>query len=244
MWLNILLVFVALCFIILCIIKRFVYFQPTFEYLQPRDSFQEIHEGNLHAWYKQGTTGKVILFCHGNGGNLTHRQDKLIALSKPGHAVLIFDYSGYGQSTGVPSELLCYANASMFVELLLSQGYKRENIVMYGESLGGAVAAHVARKYNLSYLILESSIPSVKELIKHRYKFLSFLTPLFYEFDTSEYLVGYKGKTLVLHSKEDEIIPYSIMDKIINNCTLHIPITGTHNNLQIPWEKIHEFINS
>ncbi len=78
------------------------------------------------------------------------------------HSVLIFDYSGFGQSRGVPNEQLCYANASLFVEYLVRRGYSLQNIIPYGESMGAAVAAYVTRKYNLPKIILESSLPGMK----------------------------------------------------------------------------------
>jgi pimeloyl-ACP methyl ester carboxylesterase len=239
MWINILLVIVTLIFLIVLLIKRFLYFRPSFEYMAPRDAFQDIQEGNIHAWYKSGTSGKVILFCHGNFGNLTQRQEKLMKLSENSNSVLIFDYSGFGQSKGIPSEQLCYSNASMFVELLLRKGYLKENIIVYGESLGGAVAAHVARKYGLEKIILESTFTSMKDIVKKKLFFFSVFFP---EFPTDEFLTGYKGKILVLHSVEDEIIPYNSMGKIISLATKHFPMTGSHNNPVIPWEEVRKFV--
>lgn len=243
MFLNILLVIITFLFITILIVKRFVYFKPSFEYSAPRDNFQDITEGYIHAWYKPGTTGKVILFCHGNAGNLTHRQDKLIKLSRKGHSVLIFDYSGYGQSKGIPNEQLCYSNASMFVELLLAKGYPKDNIIVYGESLGGAVAAHIARKYGLCKVILESSISSMKDVIKSRYPFFSFLSVFFPEFNTNEYINGYKGKIMSLHSTEDELIIYDSIRNIIEKSYKHIPMKGSHNEPEIPWEEIERFLD-
>jgi len=243
MWLKLLLILIVLLFIIVLVIKRFVYFVPSYEFSAPKETYQDIYEGNLHAWYKENGD-KVILFCHGNGGNLSHRQEKLSALIKMGLSVLIFDYSGYGQSRGVPNEQLCYSNASMFVEYLLRRGYKKENIIPYGESLGGAVASFVARKYNLSKVILESSIPGIKYLIRFWYPFVSFLSLIFNEFDTISFMKGYKGQSMVLHCVNDEIIPYQTITPLKNNATVAIDMNGGHNSPEIPWPEVEKFVRS
>ena len=245
MWLKILLIFIAMLFIFVLIIKRFAYFRPSFEFLAPRDTFQDIYEGNLHAWFKespQGSHGYAILFCHGNAGNISHRQDKIINLAKLGVSVLIFDYSGYGQSRGVPNENMCYANADMFYNFLLRRGYQKNNIIPYGESMGAAVAAYIARKYNLPKVIIESGLPSMKTMIKVLVPKLSFLAPIFVEFDTVSYLNGYKGRILTMHCINDEIVPYNTIDSIRQLTTEFIDMEGSHNNAIIPWERVQNYI--
>ena len=207
--------------------------------------YDDIYEGNLHAWYKKGQTGIVVLFCHGNGGNLSHRREKLYQLISMGHSVLIFDYNGYGKSSGAPNEELCYSSASTFVEYLLKLGYPKNKIVLYGESLGGAVASYTAKRYNLNKLILESFLPGVQILLKNKNKLLGILGLLFFnDFNSIEYLKTYQGKVLVIHSVEDEIIPYScITENVIENQNRKIiTTTGGHNDLIIPWNEINNFI--
>lgn len=241
MWLKLLLILIVFLFVLILVVKRFAYFRPSYDFSAPKDNYQDIREGNLHAWYKQGGD-KVMLFCHGNGGNLSHRQQKLIALNKLGFSVLIFDYSGYGQSRGVPNEQLFYANASMFVEYLLRKEYKLENIIPYGESMGAAVAAYIARKYNLPKIVLESSLPGIKYLIKSWHPSLSFLSLIFNEFDTVSFMKGYKGKSLLLHCVNDEIVPYQTIAELKSLVTKSIDMDGSHNNPAIPWEDIQKFI--
>lgn len=241
MWIHVLLASIVLFFILLLLIKRFVYFRPSYEFMQPKDTFLDVYEGNLHAWFRQGTVpNSAILFCHGNAGNLSYRQDKVIELCKTGYSVLIFDYSGFGRSRGVPNEQLCYSNASMFVEYLKRNGFT--TIIPYGESLGAPVAMYVARRYNLPKVILESGLPSVSTLIKHNYPKLSFLRFLFPEFDMELYIKGYYGKSLLLHSIDDEIIPYSSIKTMINLVSKFIEMKGLHNSPQIPWEEVRNFI--
>jgi fermentation-respiration switch protein FrsA (DUF1100 family) len=242
MLLKLFLILLVTFFLIILIIKRFVYFQPSYSFTKPLDNYQDIYEGNLHAWYKKGSSGTVILFCHGNAGNLSFRQNKLIPLQKMGHSVLIFDYSGFGQSKGVPNEQLCYANATMFINYLQRQGYKLENIVPYGESLGASVASYIALKFKLPKVILESSLPGVSYYVKNKFKYLPFLSIFFNEFDTVSYLKSYSGKSLVIHSTEDDIIPYDMVEPLRLVSSIFIEVKGTHNSPEIPWSEIENFL--
>jgi len=225
------------------VVKRFAYFKPSYEFLAPRDNYKDIYEGNLHAWYKKGKSGKVILFCHGNAGNLSYRQDKLQQFSKMGHSVLIFDYSGFGRSKGIPNEQLCYNNACMFVEYLGILGYEKQNIIPYGESMGAAVASYIARRYNLPKLVIDSGLPSISKLIRSWNIFLIIFVPIFTEFNTLKYLQGYKGQSLIFHSVHDEIIPYALTNEFQHLATTFISTKGSHNDPEIPWEQIKDFIN-
>jgi hypothetical protein len=236
-------IFIAILFIIILVIKRFAYFRPTYEFMIPKDTYEDVREGNLHAWYKAGKSGKVILFCHGNAGNISYRQNKLIELLKMNHSVLIFDYSGFGQSTGVPSEQMCYSNADMFISYLIRKGYNKNQIIPYGESMGAAIASYVARKYSLNAIIIEGALPSIKELISFWFPKGGYILGLvFNEFDTISYLQGYKGKVMVLHCINDEIIPYQISKKLRDLATLSIEMDGSHNMPVIPWDKVKEFL--
>lgn len=239
MWLKIVLISIVVVFTTMLVVKRFVYFRPSYIFRAPLETYVDVYEGNLHAWYKKGTSGKVILFCHGNAGNLSYRQEKLIEFLKMGHSILIFDYSGFGQSKGIPNEQLCYANADLFVNYLNRKGYKMSHIVPYGESLGAAVACYIARKYNLPMVVIESGLPGVKYIAN---SLLFFLGIIFNEFDTVSYLDGYKGNSLVLHCLNDEIVPYKITERMRSLATRHIPMEGTHNNPIIPWKEIETFI--
>lgn len=239
---KIILVTLVLCFISILVIKRFLYFRPTYDILTPRENFEDIFEGDIHAWFLPNkNSSKVILFCHGNGGNLSYRQDKLIALHSLGYSVLIFDYRGYGRSKGVPSEDACYHTANMFTDILIKK-YGKENIVLYGESLGSAVAAYVALRYNIPTLIIESGISSIKSVIKSKSNLIGLLSFVFYEFNTLSYLQAYKGRTLLLHCKNDEIVLWETTENLRQLATKVIEMSGSHNNPNIPWGEIKTFI--
>jgi len=222
------------------IIKRFVYFKPTTELLPTTENYKVIKNRHLHGWLSEGKNDKIILFCHGNTGNISHREHKIKALNSLGYSVLIFDYSGYGKSSGVPNETQCYKDASLMVSFLL-ETYRPNQIILYGESIGGPIATYAARRFNIPKLILESAIPNIKTLIMQKYN-LEMIAFLFPEFNTETYLNGYGGKTLLLHSKDDEIIPFYNILHLQPYVSYFIPMTGIHNNPHIPWDKIKEFI--
>lgn len=239
------LIAIVVIFIIILIIKRFIYFRPSSHFLPTKESYKVVKHGHLHGWLIDigDKSDKIVLLCHGNGGNISHNEGKIMALHSLGYSVLAFDYSGYGKSGGVPSEQQLYDDASAMVALL-RQNYSPDQIILYGESLGAPVATYVARRYSVKTLILEAPLPSIKILMENKYPIVSWLSFLFPEFDTASYLNGYKGKSLLLHSPTDEIIPYSSTSHLQQMCTLHIPVDGSHNNPIIPWEDVKKFIDS
>ena len=241
--------FIKICLMVLSVliiavllIKRFVYFQPSLEFLPYKENYQDIYEGNLHGWFVGEKGNKTILLCHGNSGNISHRQYLIDSLSDLGYSVLIFDYSGYGRSKGVPSETQMYHDASVFTDILLGFTDKN-NVILYGESIGAPVAAYIARKYSIKILILDSGLPSIKKYVKSCFGVLgSSMGFIFSEFDTVSFLKGYKGSTLVMHSVNDEIIPYITSDDVRLYAKDVINMKGTHNDRIIEWDKLNDFI--
>ena len=234
----------TIVFISVLLIKRFVYFHPSTDFIPYKENYQDISEGNIHGWFIKGKNDKVILFCHGNGGNISHRQKQIDSLNNLGYSVLIFDYSGYGRSRGIPSEAQFYHDASAFASILMKQ-YDKNNIILYGESIGSSVAAYIVRKYNLPILIIESGLPSIKKYIYSKSRLIAALVGfIFPEFNTESYINGYKGKILVLHSISDEIISYETTDYMRSLATRSITLQGSHNNKSIPWDQVDHFIKN
>ena len=236
---KILLIFVVIIFIFILLVKRFVYFRPSSTFLQKQEKYQIVKHGHLHGWLLENKqSDKIILLCNGNTGNMSYNQGKIISLKNLGFSVLAFDYSGYGNSGGVPTEQQLYDDASSMTALI-RKTYNQEKIIIYGEFLGGSVATYVARKYSIPTLILESPVPSVKEMIKNKYPMIFFLSFLFPEFDTASYLNGYRGKSLILYSPTDEIA-YDSLNVLIQLSSEKIQID---DQSYIPWDKIKEFID-
>ena len=238
-------------------LKRYIYFHPEMGNRMRRDlpaGVLELRHQHLSALCAPGAPeawrGPIVLFCHGNAGNVYSRLPKLEALTALGYSVLLFDYSGYGRSTGEPSEQQCYDDADMMCQYAQEKlGFEPSEIAVYGESLGGPIAAYVAAKHGLPCLILESALPSVPHLIKARLpSFLGFLGFLFPEFNIARNLQsewgGYRGHILHMHSPDDEIIPYACTGELRCDTTEHIALQGGHNNPVIPWGRVGTFLGN
>jgi fermentation-respiration switch protein FrsA (DUF1100 family) len=172
--------------------------------------FETADRVKLHAWYcPVENPVAVVLFSHGNGGNLTHRAERLRLLTRRlGVTVLAFDYRGYGRSEGDPSEAGLYADARAARKFLAAKaGVPESAIVLYGQSLGGAVAVDLAAADGARGLILESSFTKLADVANRKFP----LTPpgkiLKNQFASIEKLPAYRGPLLVLHGEQDSLVP-------------------------------------
>lgn len=175
----------------------------------------------LHGWYIPGKaqgpgSGFTVLFLHGNAGNISHRLESLAIFHALGASTFIIDYRGYGQSTGSPSVRGVQEDArAAWNTLLASKGLNPSQVVLFGRSLGGAVAASLAGEVAPAGLIFESSFTSLYDVASDMFPYLPVSLFLPQDFNT---LASLKGKTamplLVLHSQADEIIPYHLGRKV------------------------------
>ena len=166
----------------------------------------------LHGWFvPSGTTrGTTVLFFHGNAGNITHRLDSIAQLNRLGLDLLLVDYRGYGRSEGVPSEAGTREDArAAWRYLLQEQRLAPGRIVLFGRSLGAAVAAQLATEVRPGALIIESAFLSVPELAAHHYWYLPARLLSRYRYDTRAALADRQCPLLVIHSPDDEIAPYA-----------------------------------
>ena len=189
----------------------------------------------LSAWYLPAEDEQgVLLFCHGNAGSISHRLDSLLLFHHLQMSVLIFDYRGYGQSEGQPSEQGTYTDALAAWEYLLTQKSKQPaEIVIFGRSLGAAIAAELATRVRPGALILESAFTSVPDLASEIYPFLPARLLSRFSYDTRTRLDSLASPLLIIHSNDDEIIPYSHAQRLY--AAAHEPkqllnISGGHND--------------
>lgn len=164
----------------------------------------------LHGWYVPAKAARAgLLFFHGNAGNISHRLDSLRIFHELSLNVLIFDYRGYGQSQGHPSEEGTYLDAQAAWRYLTGdRQIEPENIVLFGRSLGGAVATWLAARTKPGALILESTFTSVPDLAADIYWWLPARKLARLRYATIEYLQQVRCPVLIVHSPQDEIIPY------------------------------------
>ncbi|NOZ08543.1 MAG: alpha/beta hydrolase [FCB group bacterium] len=189
----------------------------------------------LNGWYLPNeNSNRVILYCHGNAGNISDRLDHLKLFHDLGFNIFIFDYRGFGKSTGRITERGTYYDAAMAWQYLrLVRNFKSENIIIYGRSLGASVAAWLAAQQNPSALIIESAFISIQALGTKLYPFLPVSLLTRYSYDTREYLKRVNCPVLVIHSDEDEIIPFTHGKDLFKNISgkkMFLKISGSHNS--------------
>jgi fermentation-respiration switch protein FrsA (DUF1100 family) len=170
----------------------------------------------LHGWYLPTKNAHAaVLFCHGNGGNLSHRIAKLHMLRHCGASVLAFDYRGYGRSEGMPNEKGILADARAARKWLADREKIAEtDVVVMGESLGGAVAVDLAAKDGARAMVLESTFSSLPDVAAYHYPFLPVRWLMRSRFDSLSKIRQYHGPLLMAHGDSDTIIPLASAQRL------------------------------
>lgn len=165
----------------------------------------------LHGWHIPASASRgVVLFLHGNAGNISHRLETLEMLHRIGLSTFIIDYRGYGGSEGRPSEQGTYADAeSAWNYLTMERGIKPDDIVIFGRSLGGAVAAWLAARVKPAGVILESTFISLGTMAQKYYPYIPVSLLLRHEYPVRDHVAAINAPLLLIHSEHDEIVPFS-----------------------------------
>jgi fermentation-respiration switch protein FrsA (DUF1100 family) len=194
---------------------RFIYF-PSRELLAtPRKwqlPFEEVWfgpEAGLHGWFVPGSSPVTFLWLHGNAGNISHRLEWLQRLhSRLGVNVFIFDYQGYGQSRGYPSEENTYRDARAALHYLRMRGdVEVDRIVYFGKSLGGAVAVQLASEEPPYRLVLNAPFASILDMARLHYPFLPLGPILRTRYASINKIGEVRAPVLIVHGEADEIVP-------------------------------------
>ena len=190
---------------------------------------------NITGWYIPVVKQKeVILIFHGNGGNISTRLDFINLFYELGLATFIIDYRGYGKSGGSPSEEGTYLDAEAAWNYLVEkEKVSPENILIFGRSLGGPVAAWLAKDKKPKGLILDSTFTSIKDIGAEMYPYLPVRRFFKFDYNTIYYLEGVGCPVLVIHSRQDDYIPFSHAEKLFESANepKHLlEIGGSHNN--------------
>jgi len=196
---------------------------------------------NLHGWFMPGdNAGYTVLFLHGNGGNMSHRLEKIALLHNLKLNIFIFDYRGYGKSTGSPSERGLYKDAETAYEYLTKKRKIRDdNIILYGESLGGAVAIDLALTKKIKALITEDTFSSMRDMAKVVYPFIPGFV-ISNKFDSVSKIRNVPFAKLIIHSVDDEIVPFSLGERLYNEASqpkIFLKLRGAHNTAFLDSEK-------
>ncbi len=234
-----------LILILMYLFQNSLLFMPSKEILQTpasagleaEDTWIQTEDGvTLHGWYFPNESAElVVILSHGNAGNISGRIAIAESLLKSNASVLIYDYRGYGQSEGSPSETGLNKDIDAVVSYLKEErGYSEWDMVMYGRSLGGAVAAYAASKYDVRGLVLDSAFLNLRAMIRDVYPFVpSSLAK--YRFPTDEYVESLDPEmpVVVMHSPDDRIVKFEQGRKLydlIEDPKLFIELRGGHND--------------
>jgi alpha-beta hydrolase superfamily lysophospholipase len=205
------------------------------------DDFEELflktEDGNhinaLH--FKLEKPKGIVLFCHGNSGNLEKWGSKVSFFLDFNYEVLVFDYRNYGKSTGSFNEEKMYADA-LFVYRYLNNLFREETIVVYGFSIGSTFATRIAALNNPKELILEAPFFNFKKAVQHYSKF----APIFllkYQFRTDLAIVKVTAPITIFHGNKDKITPFKgakmLFELNQSSSNKFIEIDGgTHHNIR------------
>lgn len=226
------------------------FMQPTFLYSPVRElpynpsdigltyepvTFKTEDGLQLTGWYVPAENAKMtVLFCHGNGGNMTHRLDSLNILNEFGLNCFIFDYRGYGKSSGKPSEQGTYLDAeAAWKWLTKTKQIAPDNIIIFGRSLGGSIASYLATKVKPKGLIVESSFTSYIDIGKKFYPYMPIRLFATFEYNTIDYIRRINCPVMIIHSRNDEVIPFEFGLRLYdaaNEPKEFVEIFGTHND--------------
>ena len=204
--------------------------------------FQADDGTRLHGWYVPHESPRaVVLYCHGNAGNITHRSPIVQVLhDEVGVSLLIFDYRGYGRSQGRPDEPGILADARAARHWLAKrEGIAPERVVLMGRSLGGAVAVDLAAKDGAGALVLESTFTSLPNVAAYHYPWLPVRRLMRTRLDSVAKIRDYHGPLLQSHGPADTIIPFAEgrrLFEMANEPKQFFSIVGRDHNDTLPDE--------
>jgi len=189
----------------------------------------------LTGWFVPADNSRLtVLFCHGNGGNMSHRLDSISILHNLGLNCFIFDYRGYGQSEGKPSEEGTYLDARAAYKWLTEEKKESaDDIILFGRSLGGSIGAQLASKVEVKALIIESSFTSYVDIGKKFYPYMPVRWFTKFSYKTVDYVKDVHCPVMIIHSRNDELVPFEFgcrLYEAANEPKEFVEIFGSHND--------------
>ncbi|OQA03079.1 MAG: putative aminoacrylate hydrolase RutD [Planctomycetes bacterium ADurb.Bin401] len=190
----------------------------------------------LNAWFIPAHNAEItILFCHGNGGNISYILDSVNIFNELGYNTFVFDYRGYGTSQGTPTEQGTYIDAQTAYDWLThTKAIHPKDIIIFGRSLGGSIAANLASNVKAKGLIIESAFTSYADIGVKFYPYMPVRLFARYEYETKKYLPKVHYPVLIIHSRTDEVVPFEfglrLYELFSNEPKDFIEIFGNHND--------------
>jgi uncharacterized protein len=227
-WLRGIRLFIIVLVMYLIVLVIALCFENTLVYLpqgaeswspKPHDRVEDItipttDAGPIHAWWfppNDPNNQNVLLYCHGKGGNLSHRGRHIIEMQSrlDGPGVLIFDYPGFGKSTGRLSEANSYAGTHAAYDWLVQEKkIDTSNIILLGESLGGGVAAELAVTKPCRKLVMCCTFTRLPVAAAHKFWWLPCDLLMRNRFNSLDRIRKFQGELLIVHGTADDTIPF------------------------------------
>ncbi len=196
----------------------------------------DIRGETTHGWFIPLEAARgVVLFCHGNGGNISNRLGAVVFFRSLGFSVLLFDYGGYGESTGAPSEKRVYADAmAMWEYLVTERGIPAAKIVVWGRSFGGGAACDLASRVKAGAAVLESTFLSKAEATKEHIPGVPWGLLIRHRFSNASKVHQIASPLLVIHSRDDTLFPLHHGQGLYERATeskTFLEVRGDHNDI-------------
>lgn len=251
--LRILLLLVIAYYLILPVVVSAMIYYPIKEVSSPYTKVENLYiksanNVKINAWYIKAKEDKpTVVFCHGNGGNVSYYEYIMDLLSSKGYGVILFDYRGYGNSTGFPSEKGLYNDLNSVINyLVIDQKIPKNKIVLWGLSIGGAVATEIASKDTYKAIILQSTFTNLREeaisraqapfprnVIAQNCMKVAAENLIYYQkYESSSKINKIDCPMLIAHSTNDKLISYKMSQKLAKlnpKAHLYISDLGGHN---------------
>jgi hypothetical protein len=174
----------------------------------------------IHSVYKDNNSKYLILFSHGNASNISKLSNIYNFYDKLGVSYVVFDYPGYGKSTGRASEQLLYQSIREVFEFTKNElGYNQENIILHGLSLGGAVAIDLASKINCRSAIFESTFTSTRDMGKFMFPKLKLYKYVKNKFNSIDKIDKIRMPKLFIHGKKDITVPFKMGEELFDKAS-------------------------
>lgn len=212
---------------------------PVRERIPVQDVFLKTSSNaTLHGWYIPSPKSPLILiYFHGNAGNITHRWDWAKRLRSLNTNIFLFDYRGYGKSSGTPTEKNLYEDAQRVYKYITKERkYQPHQIILYGESLGTAPACYLASQHKVRALILRSPFTNAKDMAEKILP-LPFVQHIIRSrLPNDEYIQQAKCPVLVIHAGDDHVVPLWQGERVFQlapdpKALIRLP-DGNHNTIE------------
>jgi uncharacterized protein len=221
-------IYIGLCLFLRFWQTRLIFFPPTTIAMTPADAnlpYKEVwlpvSTGKLHAWWIESSKpdAPVLLYFHGNGSNIGDLVNRASRFHELGFSVLLFDYRGYGKSSGpFPNEALVYEDAEAALNYLTkTRNISPQDIFLYGHSLGGAIAIELASRHsNLAGVIVEGAFTSISAVAEEvsLYRLFPIDWIVTERFDSISKVRSLKMPKLFIHGTIDDVVPAKMSQEL------------------------------